>query len=216
MEELFKNNMLKNYKKDENGVVYQINRNKFIYDIDYTAKRYDDSKVPVDNMSCLRLGYLISSLGRLPESLIDIGYGNGKFLKIAHKIIAKCYGYDIPPAYPLDKIEIVNNIYDAHYDVACFFDSLEHFEDIYEIKKLNTNYIFISVPWCHYLDDKWFLEWKHRRPDEHLWHFELNSLKKFMLSMGYEYICHSNIEDAIRKPYDDKLENILTALFKKC
>ncbi len=208
--------MLKNYEKDRNGVIKQINCKPYIYDINYTVVRYDDKKVPVDNMSYLRLGYLLANLGKIPDSLIDVGYGNGKFLEKASKIIKKCYGYDIPPQYPLDGIPVVENIYDLEYDVVCFFDSLEHFEDIYEIKKLKANYIYISVPWCHYLSDDWFQDWRHRREDEHLWHFDLESLKSFMAEMNYEYICHANIEDAIRKPYDPNLENILTAIFRKC
>jgi len=208
--------MLVNYEKDINGVIKQIQREKFVYDVDYTVTRYDAKKVPVDNMSYLRLGYLLSNLGKIPESLLDVGYGNGKFLYKAKQIIQNCYGYDIPPQYPLSGIPIVKDIYSETYDVVSFFDSLEHFDDIYEIKKLKTNYIYISVPWCHYLDDEWFRDWRHRREHEHLWHFNLDSLVNFMREINYEYICHANIEDAIRKSYDENLENILTAIFKKC
>jgi len=206
--------MLKNYEKDHNGVIKQIDRKKFVYDVEYTKTRYDDIKVPVCNMSFLRLGYLLSNLGFVPESLLDVGYGNGNFLRNANGVIKNCFGYDIPPAYPLQDIEIVDNIYQDKFDVICFFDSLEHFDDIYEIKKIKCEYIFISVPWCHYLNDSWFENWKHRRVDEHLWHFNLDSLNKFMSEIGYEYVCHSNIEDAIRKPVDN-LENILTGIYKK-
>jgi hypothetical protein len=74
--------------------------------------------------------------------------------------------------------------------------------------------VFISVPWCHYILDAWFDSWKHRRENEHLWHFDLGSLTKFFGSLGYEYISHSSIEDIIRKPVDD-MSNILTVLFRK-
>jgi hypothetical protein len=208
--------MLVNYEKDRNGVIKQMHRNKFIYDINYTVASYDGKKVPVDNMSYLRLGYLLSNLGKIPESLLDVGYGNGRFLQKANQIIQNCYGFDIPPEYPLHGIPVVKDMYTDTYDVVCFFDSLEHFDDIYEIKKLKANYVYISVPWCHYLDDEWFLGWRHRKENEHLWHFDLNSLKNFMGEMNYEYVCHANIEDAIRKSYDEDLENILTAIFKKC
>jgi SAM-dependent methyltransferase len=208
--------MLVNYETDRNGVIKQIHRERFVYDLDYTVARYDAKKVPVDNMSYLRLGYLLSSLGKIPKSLLDVGYGNGNFLYKAKQIIKNCYGYDISPQYPIVDIPVVKDIYSDAYDVVCFFDSLEHFEDIYEIKKLKANYIYISVPWCHYLDDKWFRDWRHRREHEHLWHFDINSLKNFMSEMNYEYMCHANVEDAIRKSYDDNLENILTAIFKKC
>ena len=39
------------------------------------------------------------------------------------------------------------------------------------VKKLKCKYILISVPCCHYYSDDWFKNWKHRRPDEHIFHF---------------------------------------------
>jgi len=207
--------MLKNYKKDENGVIFQIERKKFNYGIEYietTYALYDTTPL----MSYLRLGALLGKLAPYkPTKILDVGYGNGDFLKTASSIIPECCGADIPPAYPLPKnIRFVEDIYDEEYDVVCFFDSLEHFDNIYDIKSLKTKYVFISVPWCHYISDAWFESWKHRKEDEHLWHFDLESLRKFFESLGYEYISHSSIEDSIRKPIDD-LPNILTALFKK-
>lgn len=206
--------MLNNYKKDSNGVIQQIYIEKINYDIDYIEKRYNTySSTPL--MSHLRLGYLLGTLNYTPSKILDVGYGNGDFLKVASKIIPNCYGNDIEPAYPLsNNIKFVSDIYSEEFDVVCFFDSLEHFDDIYEIKKLKTKYIYISVPWCHYVDTEWFKNWKHRRENEHLWHFNLHSLKNFMKSINFDYIAHSNIEDIIRKS-DHQLPNILTALFKK-
>ena len=95
-----------------------------------------------------------------------------------------------------------------------FFDSLEHFEDIEFVKDLKCSYICISVPECHYYDDEWFENWKHRRPNEHLWHFNHGSLVKFMYRMGYILISGSNIEDTIRKNNKEE-SNILTCIFAK-
>ena len=102
------------------------------------------------------------------------------------------------------------------YDVVTFFDSLEHCEDIEFIKDLNTKYILISVPWCHWKEegDEWFMNWKHRKPNEHLYHFDESSLLKFMKRMGYLSVDLGNYEDVIRKPVDHR-KNILTGLFKK-
>lgn len=206
--------MLDNYSKNEDNIIYQINIEKIQYDLDYVNSRY--SIYPTTNsMSHLRLGYLLGILNFIPNKLLDIGYGNGDFLKVASTIIPNCYGNDIEPAYPLtNNVNFISNIYDNHFDVVCFFDSLEHFDNIYEIKELKTEYIYISVPWCHYVDDEWFKNWKHRRENEHLWHFDLPALVNFMKSINFKYIAHSNIEDVIRKS-DSDLPNILTALFKK-
>ena len=58
------------------------------------------------------------------------------------------------------------------------------------------------------------MNWKHRKPNEHLFHFDENSLKNFMNSCGYKLIEISNIEDEVRTRYDKDLPNILTGIFK--
>lgn len=82
--------------------------------------------------------------------------------------------------------------------------------DIDYIKRSYDSYKDLSIQ-MSYLR---FENWKHRRPDEHLWHFNLESLTKFMQEICYEKITHSNIEDVIRKPSSD-YTNILSAVFKK-
>ena len=100
------------------------------------------------------------------------------------------------------------------YEVITFFDSLEHMENIEFVKDLNVKYACISVPDCHYFSDEWFDTWKHRKPDEHLWHFNETSLKKFMDRMGYGVINTCNVEDVTRENGQD-YTNILTGIFKK-
>ena len=97
-----------------------------------------------------------------------------------------------------------------------FYKDLIFFDNIYDIKLLSTNYIFISVPWCHYLSDKWFENWYHRRENEHLYHFNDTSIKNFFKECGYECIYQSSFEDTIRKNTSvGDLPNILSCIFKK-
>ena len=207
--------MVSNYEKLENGVIKQIKKYSPVnYNYDYINNSYNSYGEQGLRMAHLRLGYLIGSLGFIPNSILDIGYGNGDFLKTCSSIIKNCYGHDIS-GYPLpSNINFIDDPYELDYDIVTFFDVLEHFDNIYDIKKLKTNYIVISLPYCHYYNDEWFETWKHRRPDEHLWHFNEISLRLFMSEIGYECINSCNIEDIIRK---DKLNspNILTAIFKK-
>ena len=81
------------------------------------------------------------------------------------------------------------------------------------IKDLKCDFIMISLPWCTYESDEWFEDWKHRRPDEHIYHFDEISLENFMKENGYQLINFTNIEDTIRKSNNKK--NILTGVFKK-
>lgn len=206
--------MINGYKILESGVIEKLEKNTFIYDKKYSQK-YDSYGELSNYISYLRIGFIFGALGKYPDSILDVGYGNGSFLKCCSNIIKNCYGYDISD-YPVpEKCYKVQNIKDFAYDVITFFDSLEHFQDPTFIKNLNCNFLCVSIPWCHYMgDDDWFKNWKHLRPEEHFWHFDKNSLIKFMAENNYEYILGGNLEDLIRKPDKDR-ENILTCIFKK-
>jgi ADP-L-glycero-D-manno-heptose 6-epimerase len=207
-------NIKTNYKYLKNGIIKQINVNKIEYNYEYSNKYniYNEKSI---HFSYLRLGVLIGALGFIPNSILDVGYGNGDFLKIAPTAIKKCYGADITD-YPIPnnctKVEISENKF---YDVVCFFDSLEHFDDINFINNLNCNYVFISVPWCHDFSEEWFNKWYHLKPNEHLWHFNKSALDNFFNENNYECIYSSNHEDIIRKNINSKYyPNILSCLYK--
>lgn len=200
-----------------NGVIKQDTTEDFKYDVEYIKERYDSEayKDNVKKMSYMRLGYVIGSIGYIPQSILDVGYGNGDFLKACSNIIDYCYGNDVNN-YPLPEgicyqPQIISS---GTYDVITFFDSLEHFKDISFVKDLNCKYVVISIPNCHYFSDEWFEKWKHRRENEHLYHFNEKSLIKFMDECGFDMVNISNIEDSIRKNNED-YPNILTGTFKK-
>lgn len=207
--------MIENYEILENGLIKQksiLNKLR-TYDYDYVNSSYNQYGEKGSQMAGLRLGYLVSKLGYWPKSILDVGYGNGDFLKICKNKIDS-YGNDIS-GYPVPEgVTFVENIFETHYDVICFFDVLEHFEKIDFVQNLKCDYIFLSLPWCHNFSDEWFSNWKHRRPDEHLWHFDEKSIKIFFNEMGYEMIDYSNLEDLIRVSNED-YPNILTCIFKK-
>ena len=203
--------MLDNYEKDSNGVIKQINCSPFTYDYSY-ANNYNTLPTN-DIMSHLRLGYIVGSIGKMPESILDVGYGNGAFLNLA-KESTTCYGHDISE-YPIPEgVSFVNNILENYYEVISFFDVIEHFSNPYFLKDLNCKYIVCSLPHCHYFSDEWFESWKHRKPNEHLWHFNEQSLQNFMTRMGYRTLNICNLEDVTREnnqPY----QNILSGIFRK-
>lgn len=204
------------YSIDENGVVRQTDPTIVKYDNQYVDDRYNKYGELGPRMAYLRLGYLLGVIGYTPKTLLDVGYGNGDFLRAASDIIASVYGNDAPPMYPIDPIETVDNIFAAHYDIVCFFDALEHFEDPYVIKELKCDYVYISVPNLpNELNIKEFENWRHRRPNEHLSHFNISSLTRFFESINYKLISYSYIEDTIRKNNTQQHDNILSAVFKK-
>jgi hypothetical protein len=109
----------------------------------------------------------------------------------------------------LNKSWIINKLHILFYKYNIIKKICSYTND-----KLNCDYIFISVPWCHYNSDKWFLKWHHRRYNEHLWHFNDKSLVRFFDENGYENLYLGNFEDAIRKNNSTQ-SNILSAIFKK-
>ena len=165
-------------------------------------------------MNELRYNLMTKDMKKEKLSILDFGYGSGSFLQLCSELGNQCYGYDIADT-ELSYGKKINDIFEYKYDIVTFFDSLEHCEDIEFIKNVDTEYILISVPWCHWKEegDEWFMNWKHRKPNEHLYHFDESSLLKFMKRMGYSCIRINNFEDEIRKPVDHR-KNILTGLFK--
>ena len=209
-------NTIVKYEIDKFGVIHQLNPNPFVYDKEYVDIRYGESlKDKIRQMSYLRYAYLIGIIKTVPTSILDVGYGDGDFLKVCSQSIINCFGNDLFDDHIPDKCTFVNN-FENSYDVITFFDSLEHFSDINFVKKLKCNHIMISVPWCvsSVVDDN-FINWKHRRPNEHLHHFDNVSLNNFMEDCGYTMLEYSNIEDMIRIPENLFAPNILTAIFEK-
>ena len=96
--------MIENYQILKNGLIKQINFVNKIqeYNIDYVNERYNQYGEKGPQMAGLRFGYLIGVLGFVPKSVLDIGYGNGDFLKVCTSYITDCYGNDVSN-YPLPK-----------------------------------------------------------------------------------------------------------------
>lgn len=206
--------MLPNYTYNPDGILYQQQRDPVVYDTAYVDARYNTYGVLNDLMSHLRLGYIIGALGRVPSSIVDVGYGNGAFLATCRKLIPHCYGYDVS-GYPLPEgVEFLEAWRTTRVDVLTLFDVLEHFDDPYILRDCQATHLVISLPWCHQVSDTWFENWKHRRPNEHLWHFNVAAMQKFAESIGYELLHSHHAEDVIRRPADN-LPNILSVTLKR-
>lgn len=201
-----------NYAIDEFGIIHQLNRVSEC-DKDY-GDEYNSYGELSHYLSHLRLGFVEGAVDmKKCKSIIDIGFGNGDFLRACQKKFDVCAGYDLLYKYLPEGCVKEESMFDRHYDVFTFFDSLEHFEDIRVLDKIKCKYIVISVPNCISADRSFFDFWKHRKPDEHLHHFNEESLKKFVEFSGYKVIKVSHFEDAIRK--NSGVNNILTIVAEK-
>lgn len=187
------------------------------YDKDYVAKYNKYDKLSNEKLNFLRLQKLLDHINF--QSLLDVGYGNGTFLKKCKSYISHdvdLYGYDVSDVNPPEEIERVSEEgLSWKYDVVTFFDSLEHIPErdiVSYLRRFDTKCFMISVPWFHSTESmEWFENWKHRRENEHLHYFDSNGLINILNEIGYKVVHLSNIEDSIRYTNDDK-PNILTVI----
>ena len=203
------------YQVSDIGVISQVKPVPFKYDVNYVDTYNTEAyKRQSEILQALRLGFVTASHGRSPQSLIDYGYGNGAFLLTAKQAIPEVYGLDVT-GIQVKGCEIISELKEV--EVITFFDSLEHIPDLSFVKELPCKTVVISLPHCHYHTEGqvWFnTKYKHRKPNEHLYHFNPSSLRLFMMRNDWIEIAQSNIEDIVRKS-EHGLPNILTMAFQR-
>jgi hypothetical protein len=200
--------MIEGYSKDRFGIVKQDNPAPFEYGEDYYNIIHGRGELNI-RMAHLRYGYMVGVLGTAPHSLLDVGYGDGSFLKVCKEKVSYCCGNDIYKLHIPDGCGFVEDITAMHYDIVCFHDSLEHFPGIDFLRDMKCSTFYITVPDYKNMGDFEFTNWKHRKPDEHIFHFSKWSLENLFFDMGYELLDSSHIEDVIRGGHD----NILSLIF---
>ena len=184
------------------------------YGLDYVKDRYD-RYATTSAMSHLRLGFLSAFVpgGRV----LDVGYGNGDFVKTAIRAGFDAYGNDVHgcgAAYGVREVFLGGG---EEWDAITFFDSLEHFSDLSAVRSaaagaavVVVSFPFRPVGFPSCLVDR---PWKHYRPGEHLHYFSLESLS--LLFDSHEPVAVSSMEDAIRGRGDGGSRNIVTVAFRR-
>ena len=169
-------------------------------------------------MSDLRWEFIQARL-RLPAAscVLDVGYGNGAFLKRARAASMSIFGIDL---HSEDfGIPVVGFETRQDYDLVCFFDLLEHFPDFAPILRLNTRFVVVSIPNTpdFILTTPW--KWRHFKPGEHLHYFSRASLDALMSNWGFSNrLADGFPEDDIRGKLaiDGKsFDNIYTAIYAR-
>jgi Methyltransferase domain len=210
--------MLENYHLDRFGVIHQTKWMPKIYDSTYLSY-YEAKHERTIKLGYQRLGWILGLLRRLPESVLEVGYGLGTFLEAAKVAgVAYCGGFDVA-RYPLPA-DCVYLDWEAalsrEWDVAAFFDVLEHIPDLSFLDRLRTSSLVVAVPFCRWreLGDQWFREWRMRLPDEHVHHFDPDSLCALMSHHGYRCIDLNFFEDGLRLREREVGPSIICACFQ--
>ena len=214
--------MLDNYRIDEFGVIHQVEFTPITYDKQYISY-YEDLSDRTIKLGYQRMGWVLGLLGRIPSSVLEIGYGTGTFIEAAEITgVGDCAGYDIAH-YPLpDGVRFVE--WDAalagSWDLVAMFDVLEHIPDIGFLGRLKTQHLALAVPYCRCRElgaagDDWFRDWRMLLPNEHLHHFDRESLVALLDHHGFDCVTLNTFEDGIRLRPGETGPNILCGFFRK-
>jgi len=151
-----------------------------VYDGEY-ARQYD--RRPHHAMSVLRWNFIQHWLALTAGSrILDIGYGNGAFLKFARRRGMDVFGLDVHG----EDFGVPTLVRGAAggFDLICFFDSLEHLPAFEHLFALRPSAVIVSIPDV----PDYLLEtprhWRHYKPGEHLHYFSRRSLDLLMRKWG--------------------------------
>ncbi|MFD2053812.1 class I SAM-dependent methyltransferase [Mesorhizobium calcicola] len=214
--------MLDNYEVDRFGVIHQIDFTPIKYDKQYISY-YEDLSDRTIKLGYQRLGWVLGLTGEIPRSVLEIGYGTGTFVEAA-KIagVADCAGCDIAE-FPLPKgVSFVDwdEALANSWDLVAMFDVLEHIPDLGFLARLKARHLAIAVPYCRWRElgadgDAWFRTWRMRLPNEHLHHFDPDSLVALLAHSGFHCVTLNCFEDGIRLRPGEVGPNILSGFFRK-
>ena len=197
------------FLKDKYGFWRQSDPELFKYD-----EKYKAMQKTTEAMAWLRLGFLFSVV--CPNECrsflaCDVGSGNGCFARIASKCFSSVKEYDVSG----DSITR-NEFEHTEWDMIFLTDVLEHFNSIDDLFALHFKYVFLSFPETPAVDDwKDLKEWRHFKPNEHIYCLNEKGIVQWLKTHGYEVIACGNPEDAIRKPQIGLNRNISTVIAKR-
>ena len=211
--------MIENYEVDEFGVIHQIDFDPIAYDDEYISY-YEKLSDRTIKLGYQRLGWILGLINRIPDSVLEIGYGTGTFVEAAQITgVKNCVGFDIAE-YPLpDGVKFMawDEALESKWDLVAMFDVLEHIPDLNFLGQLKAKHVAIAVPFCRWkeLGDDWFRDWRMLLPNEHLHHFDEVSLVALMDHYGFNCVTVNTFEDGIRLREGETGPNILSAFFEK-
>lgn len=201
------------YEIDQYGI-HQLNPEPFTYDHSYVHTYNTEAyKRGSDMLNAMRFAWAQGVHGSDVLSIHDHGYGNGDFMLMAIQSGCKVMGSDVT-GIKVVGCEIVP--FNTAANVWTFWDCIEHIPDWSFLWTARCETICISLPWCwHEPGTEWFDSiYKHRKPNEHVHHFNAITLSAMMERYGWHHVALSTHEDIIRKSTHG-LPNILSMAFKR-
>ncbi len=160
------------------------------------------------------------------QSLLDVGCGDGEFIKKAQERGYKVTGIDLNriliskikekynlEVYPVNFKEFVEEFPQRTFDVITFFEVLEHmsnpgkFFDLIKSKLKNNGYVALSVPNRDRFrfGPKKFPEWDS--PPHHFTWWNVDSLEKLLAINGFKILEFEKFKKALKLRIKENNEN---------
>jgi 2-polyprenyl-3-methyl-5-hydroxy-6-metoxy-1,4-benzoquinol methylase len=168
-----------------------------IYDEKYHLKFLDRASTVVGKKIYECRWNLVQKYCHGEMRLLDYGCASGAFHKSSPNGFVTM-GYDINPHCGYSVLP------SGQVDILTMWDSLEHVLSPAElIKQLNPNWLFLSTPNLESVRGD-IRQWRHYRPGEHLYYFDLFSLTEILEYCGYQILEHNFDEGDLRDPSNPK------------
>jgi hypothetical protein len=177
------------------GVAYQFDMTPRVhYGAEYLAKigKYDmEIAGRVNSGRCALLARHLHD----GASVLDIGAGDGAFVRCANSWGFDAMGYDVIPTTAAQLV--AQGLYGddpAMFDAVTLWDVIEHLAEpgLWLRRVLRNGYLFASVP--IHADLRQVRASKHYRPGEHLYHFTDEGFIALMADYGYRLLERSDHE----------------------
>ena len=82
------------YSIDQYGVIHQLNAKPFVYDKEYINTYNTPAYTQASKeLNQIRFSLLVGQYGKMPNQILDYGYGNGDFLETACLNVDFCHLY---------------------------------------------------------------------------------------------------------------------------
>lgn len=198
------------FRREEHGFWRQEDPRPFQY-----TESYKSVQGTTPEMSWCRLGFLLSAVDPVEArgwSVCDVGSGNGCFAREASKFFHKgVKEYDLS-GKSISREELEG----TDWDLVFLTDVLEHFHDIQDLFSIKFKLGFFSFPETPLVEDwRELKDWRHFKPDEHVWCLNMAGAAKWFKEHGYSVVASGHPEDSIRRPQPGLAHNISTLVVKR-
>lgn len=142
---------------------------------------------------------LVRRHSALAGSLIDVGIGSGAFLaELDTCTNGQAFGFDVNPAGIewLESRGMLRDPYAAPFDVATFWDALEHIGNAAQLLRNVRRWVFCSLPIVPGYGPP-PKDWRHFRPTEHCWYWTREGLINWMAEQGFQCVEHNTAESLL-------------------